>query len=389
MLVIGGDHANTLASVRALAREGIAFDLIIHGVHSGHRTMAESSKFAPKPLFTDGTYEAIRSVIGTWIGRSDPTSCIMLPSSDLSALVIDEQFRPSGVNASGFGDEHWRICELMDKNAQAKWAAEHDIPVAQSVKLDFLDFDCESSSPIDYPVIVKPVVSAEGDKSDISICRNQEDYRRTVGIYIESGYESALVQELIDYEYEITCVGLIMLDGTLIWRAYEKEIVYPAGHGSTASARLITDAIILNEIVSSLNVLSREGYRGLFDIDFFKTPNSIMLNEINFRQSGIVSFLFYEGIYLPSLWVGSLMHLPMEIENTPSVFEPYRAIAEDGYLYHTKEAGEDLFGWLRALRSPGGKSLLYPSDSGPFWMFIRKTLTNQLKRLTGGTRRKI
>lgn len=381
VLVIGGDHQNTLATIRALSNGGIAFDLIVHGRDLTRNSMVESSRYAFNPVFIDATYESIKLAIEVWLGDSDPSSCILLPSSDLAALVIDECFKGLGVLASGFESSNRRICDLMDKGVQARWASSCGIPVARSIQVD-VGLEIEDA-PIEYPLIVKPVISAEGRKADIAICLNREEYRRTIADYGNSGYQRALVQELINYDHEITCIGLITLDGTPIWRAYEKKIIYPSGNGSTVYARLITDPSTLDEIEAILRILSNSGYRGLCDLDLFKTAGSLMLNEINFRQSGIVAFLFHEGIFLPLLWTRELLGLPLGVLPCANGPCAYDAIDEIGYLYHVKEVKGGFGKWLRALGKTGGKTLLYPGDNGPFRAVMRNTFLNQVKKVQG------
>lgn len=382
ILVIGGDHENTLASVRALGRECIPFDLVIHGVLPGTKTMVGASKYAPHPLCIDGTYAAIQSSIVTWMGDFDPSSCILLPSSDLAALVVDEQFRPLGVKTNGFVGGRWEICKLMDKFTQAQWAAERNIPVAKGVEVDLTAVD--EASPISLPVIIKPAVSAEGRKSDISICRNVCEYVHALESYVDAGYSRALVQELIDYEYEITCVGTILMDGSYVWRAYAKEAVYPVDRGSTALSRLETDPQVCTVIENLMKVMAEEGYRGPCDIEFFKTSKGVLLNEINYRQSGIAAFTFYEDLFLPALWTMSLMGI--EATTSEQVVRIrqgsyYHAMSEGLYLYYVKETGGGILNWLHAVREPGGKTLLFPGDNSPFWAFVKKTIANQLRKL--------
>ena len=384
VLVIGGDHANTLASVRALSRHGIAFDLILHGVRPGQRTMVGASRHAPEPLFAEGTYEAINDAVESWMGKSDPSRCILLPSSDLAALVIDERFRPRGVRVSGFEGDRWRISDLMDKYAQAQWAAERDIPVAKGVEVD-PKHSC-ANCPVELPVIVKPSVSAEGEKSDITICQSTQEYVTAKKKFADLGYKRMLVQELVSYEYEITCICAILLDGTPVWRAYAKDVVHPEGRGSTVYAHLEQDRVVLEAISSVLSTLADEGYRGLCDMDFFKTGDRVILNEVNFRQSGIVAFSFAEGLYLPSLWAKGLAGTLGE-GDAEFPKRSYYAIAEDGYLYYVKESGKGIGEWLSALRKADGKTLLFPGDNGPFWAFIRNTLANQVRRAAGMTDR--
>lgn len=380
VLIIGGDHENTLASVRALGLAGVDFDLLIHGGKPCGKSAVFASRYAPIPIYTEGSYGSVHKAVKAWLGDSDPSDCLLMPSSDLSALVVDECFRPLGVKASGFLGDDWRICDLMDKHDQSQWAAARGIPVAKGVEIELASPD--THSPLALPIIIKPAVSAEGQKSDIRICQNTTDYADAVGAYSNAGYKRALVQELIDYEYEVTCVGLIRLDGSLAWRAYAKEIVYPEGRGSIASGRLETDPSVLQVIHKVLSILCEEGYRGLCDIEFFKTPERVLLNEINFRQSGIAAFTFYEGLYLPSLWANECLGLPSGfVPDYPK--ESYRVIYETSYFRYMRDTGASAFDWIKTLREAGGKNLIFTGDNGPFRVFIWNTLANKLGRLAG------
>lgn len=384
VLVVGGDHTNTLASVRALGLADIPFDLLLCDGPSARKPMLAASKYAPAPTYVEGTYGSIRDAISDWMGDSVPSSCILLPSSDLAALVIDECFRPLGVKSGGFIDNCRRVSDLMDKYAQGKWAAAHGIPIAKGVEVDLTSAD--ESCPLNVPVIIKPAVSAEGQKSDIAICRSERDYRDARETYRRSGYRRALIQELVDYEYEITCIGTVFTDGSCVWRAYVKEAVYPVGCGSTALARLETDPQVLRVAEKVMRVLSDEGFRGPCDIDLFKISDCVLLNEINFRQSGIASFTFYEGLFLPALWTRDLMGEPVSNAGTEQK-RGYHAMSEDLYLYYGKKTGAVIFGWLRYLLEPGGRTLRFPKDNGPFWAFLRNTLTNQVRKIKGKIRR--
>lgn len=381
ILVVGGDHPNTLASVRALGVEGIPFDLIIHGTHIGRKAMVASSKYAPEPMFIGESYAEILQAIDSWMERKDPSHCILLPSSDLATLVVDERFRPRGVHACGFTGGKRQTSELMDKDEQARWAAGHGIPVPKGGEIS--PMDPNEACPIEYPVIIKPAVSAEGQKSDITICRNARDYRSAIEMYRKTGYKRALVQELIDYEYELTCIGVVLADGTYAWRAYAKDAVHPVGCGSTALAHLENDPNVLRVVESVMRLMSDEGYRGPCDIELFRTSNRVLLNEVNFRQSGIAAFTFYEGLFMPALWVRSLlgdgiMPLPSTVDTCCA--RGYAAMSEDLYLYYTKESGEGILAWIRGLREPGGRTLRFPSDNKPFWVFLKSVTSNQLKK---------
>lgn len=58
----------------------------------------------------------------------------------------------------------------------------------------------------DYPILLKPLNSTKGEKSDIHICQNEEEVENALNA--ESSCSDFILQEFIDKEYEIDCIGV-------------------------------------------------------------------------------------------------------------------------------------------------------------------------------------
>ena len=64
------------------------------------------------------------------------------------------------------------IGDLFNKDAQCRLAKECGLTVPESYI--FNRNDIPAKLPLDYPVILKPLYSTQGEKSDIHICRNKK-----------------------------------------------------------------------------------------------------------------------------------------------------------------------------------------------------------------------
>lgn len=62
------------------------------------------------------------------------------------------------------------------------------------------------------------------------------------------------------------------------------------------------NSIIKDYVIELLNKLRESGYRGLFDIELFSSRGEILLNEINFRSSGVGYSMLKTKVYYPFIF---------------------------------------------------------------------------------------
>lgn len=302
ILVVGGDHHNTLASLRSLGRGGVPFDLLLHsGIKSADGLMVPSSKYCPKNFeLVDNNVEAISEGYRSWLTDKDPRLCIVLASSDLSAYVADRELAPKGIITYSFSGEPGRVAGLMDKYEQYVWAKAHGVPMARSVIVTSRD---HAAAGLGYPLILKPLVSAFGEKTDIAIVDSPDSYAAAVARLFAEGYERLLVQEVVDFDYEAVASGCIFLsNGKESHITLRKELTFPRKAGNVAIGRSEAAPEMEKLLEKVIDELSSEGFRGMFDIEIFATKDGTVLNEINFRQSGNMFACLDGGMSLPLLW---------------------------------------------------------------------------------------
>lgn len=301
ILVVGGDRHNTLASLRSLGRDGVPFDLLLHsGMKSADSLIVPSSKYCPKNFeLVDNNVEAISEGYRSWLTDKDPRLCIVLASSDLSAYAPTRAC-PKGIVTYSFSGEPGRVAGLMDKYEQYVWAQAHGVPMARSVIVTSRD---HAAAGLTFPLILKPLVSAFGEKTDIAIVDSPDSYAAAIARLFADGYERLLVQEVVDFDYEAVASGCIFLsNGKESHITLRKELTFPRKAGNVAIGRSEAAPEMEKLLEKVIGELSSEGFRGMFDIEVFATRDGAVLNEINFRQSGNMFACLDGGMSLPLLW---------------------------------------------------------------------------------------
>ena len=224
---------------------------------------------------------------------------LIISCSDLAQYTIDHNYQKlfKYYYISGFKNNPGRVCELMDKYEQKKWADKHNILMAKTWKVN-KDYKIKD---ITIPCIIKPCISAFGKKSDIKVCYSKDELLNTLNYYFENNYNEVLIQEFLDKEYELCALGCILENNQKYGKVIYKLREYPLNGGSTSYAKFTSDLSIVNRANKIIDCLIKEGYFGLYDIEIIYSNGKYYLNEINFRNSGNNYALLKSGIETPYL----------------------------------------------------------------------------------------
>ena len=126
-----------------------------------------------------------------------------------------------------------------------------------------------------------------------------------------------MVQEYLNIDYEIECIGAVLQQEPCICFATFHVIrSWPKEGGTCSYSYVITDGGILNECQNVLQNLKDIGFYGLFDVELFSVGGKIYLNEINWRNSGVISWTFGGKFYYPYIWYCDAVGIKNEQEKT-------------------------------------------------------------------------
>ena len=353
LIVIGGNHHNTLGLIRSLGREGVMSSVILHD-------NSENSYILLSKYITD--YSIVRTeeeLINSLLSRKEEGGKkVVVTTSDYASSVVDRHrniiddffFLPGC-------EEQGRLTRLMNKETMAKYAEECGLNIPKS---SVLGKDCSCYSDISYPCITKPLASIEGSKADIAICNTPlelMDYLK------QSTAQRIQVQQFIKKTQEFQLIGV----------ANHGEILIPG------KSRILTQPLTTNTgflhyehldgtepISQCVAFLKKTGYSGLFSIEFIRdTEGKDFFMEINFRNDGNAICVTEAGTNLPFLWYQLCLNKIDSLFSIPPIDRELFVIPEYTEINLWYEGKISLIRMIREFRQADCGMEYDPNDPAP------------------------
>lgn len=297
VLLIGTNHHNILGLVRSFGVNCIyPYGLIVGD--GATKSFVRKSKYWTKTWAIDSEDEMIDFMLKQF--ENEELRPVVIPCSDLLAEIIDLNYNrlKDKYILPSINNEQGKIAELMDKQRQVELAKKYDIPMAKSWVIDLKNETIPDD--IVYPCIVKPVVSAEGKKSDIRKCIDEKELIDYLMFLCENKYERILIQEFINFDYEISFIGSI--SEKTAYLINKKIRIWPIVGGSNSFVNVNKDKYMESFCLNILDILKKIKYIGLFDVEILCSGNQIYLNEINWRNSGNSFFALGTNVFYATIW---------------------------------------------------------------------------------------
>ena len=294
-IVIGDSTNNTLSVVRSLGEANIEQILILK-CETDICFVANSKYLKHAIHFQIKQIEECLPILKSLKSKEWKQSIIC--TFDEAAEFIDENegdlFPTFLTPARGY-----HINKLFNKRNQCKLAESCGLTVPKSYVLDrskLID-----RLPIEFPVLLKPLYSTKGEKSDIHICRQSEDIQNSLAE--ASKCHTFLLQEFIEKEYELDCIGVRTENEVFIAGAVKKIRHYPELIGAGAYGLFVP--------ISKLNInedgikhfLEQAHYYGPFSIEFLHRGKDNYFMEVNFRNEGLAYVATAAGANLHAMYI--------------------------------------------------------------------------------------
>lgn len=230
-----------------------------------------------------------------------------------------------------------QIGALFDKDVQCKLALECGLFPPKS--LTYSRTDNFSDLPIDYPILLKPRNSIKGEKSDIHICHNRKEVEHA--LHDESHCKDFVVQEFIDKEYELDCIGVRTDKEVYIPGAVRKIRHYPPLIGAGAYGLFVPMKELDIDVKGISLFLEKAGYYGPFSVEFLHKEGKNYFMEVNFRNEGLTYAATVAGANLHALYVDTQFQI-----NHNLVRPTYMMNYSLDFLY-VKEGEITLWAWIK------------------------------------------
>lgn len=372
VFVIGADHHNTLGVIRALGYKNIKPNVII--VTSKKRPYVGYSKYIQDKYVVSNNDMAIDLLkeIGSKyhhpiiIACSDGISSVL----DKNRNILIKHFSLPGTLNQGC------ITKMMDKERMRELASEIGFctPLSWVVKKG----DCMDM--ITTPCITKPLLSKEGQKSDICICKNREELESAIN---SGSCEQYQIQVFVEKDFEYQLIGLSIRGG--------EEVIIPGISRCIRPCPGTNTGFLHYESLNGFNAplkkckqyIQKIGYSGLFSVEFLRgTDGKDYFLEINFRNDGNAICVTKAGFNLPYLWYMANSGLDYKKELSKSVFKPIYVMPEfDDFRFFVLTRKISFKQWLSDIRRTDVFMEFDISDSSPFWHGLADIFIGKVKRM--------
>lgn len=322
ILVVGGDHHNTLWVVRSLGMAGYRSNVAI--LCDKKRSFVLKSKYIDKGCIV----ESEDALLGYLRTKAQNNSCktIMICCCDQAVDIIDRHYDELKANyiMPNIRETQGEVFRYMDKFTMIQCAEDAGFLVPKTLRIDLRIFN-KNSIDLDsvvYPCIIKPEISSRGSKHNFKICHSRDELIRDIES-LKCEIDEVLIQQYIKPDYEVAIHGVSLPNAHqniipgLLYKNSTCESTYNMG--------MLTYASVLPSITPWVNrsVVDRFfqliPFRGLYSIEFFVKDENVYFLEINMRTDCDMFIYTAAGVNLPLLWITdcareSISELPVQVQ---------------------------------------------------------------------------
>lgn len=293
-IILGSNHHNTYGVIRSLYAANIKADVFV--VSKDSKCFYKQSRYLSSITFVKDINALLNALMNN---ECSPHTPLIACTDKLAAFVnehsefLKQKYIVPGCKEQGY------LRTLMNKNRMAEMAIECDLTVPKSAILS-KPFNIDSID-IKYPVIIKPINSIIGEKSDVCICNDQAD----VLAYLKnSNQEQVIIQQYINKEYEFQIIGVSLDYGRIIIIPTITYLMRASSDNTNTGTVYVDDMTKSSvDLLPIKTFIKATGYQGLFSVEFLHSADGTdFFMEMNFRNDGNTISNFASGINLPKIW---------------------------------------------------------------------------------------
>ena len=363
VLVIGGDHHNTLGVIESLGAKGISpYVLVITNTSWAY---VLKSKYVADGWVCHDEKQTVECILRNF--NDTEHKAVVITTCDSAASLLDnnyDQLSPFLIlpNTSTPGN----LTNVMSKEYMSSLAREVGINVPKT----WVVTDGSIPQDVEYPCITKAISSIAGTKENICVCRDEETLRHFLSD--KAKCHTIQIQKFVDKEYEFQLLGCSMGYGKVILIPGRTHIVRPNGLDNTFFLRFDIIEPEYDSLVEKVRTfIKRTGYQGTFSVEFLRDKDGTSyFTEMNFRNDGNAYCETSAGINIPYIYYlyNSGGDYQTEIKNS-SVKTTY--LTPEFYYFRRMLMRE--FGireWWHNMKRTTCYSTYFKDDKKPFVWFL-------------------
>ena len=266
-------------------------------------------------------------------------------------------------------EEEGQITRLMNKNSMMQLALESGLSVPKSwtVYTEYPEI-----KDIEYPCIVKPLVSKNGSKADIAICDKACELEEYLNV---CNCEELQIQKYITKQIEFQLIGCSLNSGGKIIIPGASIILRQPKNTNTGFLRYVPIRNFSFDKESCVEFIRKTGYSGLFSLEFIRDNNGVdYFMEINFRNDGNSICVTASGMNLPYIWYLYNSGKNIENELCYDSMKEVLVMPEFNDIRNAIHNRISWYKWLKDVRNTDRFMEFSKYDQKPFWMYIFKRI---------------
>lgn len=383
IILMGGSHHNGLGLVRSFGIHGVRpYGIIVCSADKPKESFIAHSRYWKKTFLVTSNEEALyvlQREFGS-VAEQMGQKAVVITWSDSTEMTVDQHLEslkgkfalPSAGGVQG------RIVSLMDKEKQVEFCKEQGLRMAQSLVVNLEEENLPED--IAYPVMFKPVTSAEGEKLDIRKCASRDEALCYMKVLRQKGYRRFLVQEYIDFDRELEFVGSTGKEDAYLISENLRE--WPVIGGTNSFFGVVKEKYVKDGCKEILAAMKAVGYSGCFDVEFFDVKGEIYVNEFNWRNTGNSFFQLGTGVPYALIWyLSQCGQDTSKLRHTTDDTNQY-AMNEATDLRHVVYGSLSLWEWLRDCHRTQSFALWFIRDPIPTirqYAYLFREMLHRLK----------
>lgn len=363
IVVIGGDHHNTLGIIESFGEKGIKSYAII--ITSRKHSYVCRSKYVADGWCCHEDKEVVECLLRNFTDKTD--KAVAFTTSDHAACILDENYAslceilhiPTTL-------PHGNLAEWMSKEKMSALAKEVGLNVPET----WLVTNNALPSGIEYPVITKAISSVAGTKANIKICQNKSELFNF--LQNQKHCPEIQVQRFIDKAFEFQLLGCSINHGEDIIIPGRTHIDRPNGLDNTFFLSFDKCEHQLSPLIEKTKeFIRRTGYSGLFSVEFLRDKNgNDFFTEMNFRNDGNAICVTAAGTNIPYIYYLATIGQDYKTEIKNSEVKKIYLMPEF-YYFQRLLAGEiSIKEWIRNVRKTNCYTTYFKNDKKPFVYFL-------------------
>lgn len=356
VIVFGNDHTNSVGVIQSLGKAGYKSVGLLYGAKTD---LVISSNYTSHVITARDPQACVDKLLETCFDSD--VRIPIIATCDMAALTLERNEERLKERFIFEHSAHYTLEYLSKKENQVRLAEEAGFNVPKSWNLKDSKVIPDDVS---YPCLIKPLVSCEGAKSDIRVCKTKEELEYHLNTL--NCTKNVLLQQYIDRDYEISILGCGLTTGKCIIPVIENKLtLYPkyVGLECLANMQPLEDYEIKLNIK---NIIASIGYVGLFSVEMMhcRDNGKFYFTEINLRNDGAEAFVTMYGANLPLNHIEDLIGLPLTEQKE---LHPGYYIWDFHHFLSLIHLDISICTWIKEIRKSNGFMLYFEEDTKPFY----------------------